>query len=67
MRRSISLFGSRSEFLSGLSQELADAAAAGTRKVERVITSPQAAHIKVQKTQKVLNFCANNYLGNFCF
>eukprot|EP01012_Entosiphon_sulcatum_P055932 TRINITY_DN7863_c0_g2_i2.p2 TRINITY_DN7863_c0_g2~~TRINITY_DN7863_c0_g2_i2.p2 ORF type:complete len:406 (+),score=105.70 TRINITY_DN7863_c0_g2_i2:305-1522(+) len=38
--------------------------AAGTFKRERIITSPQSANIGVQGTQgKVLNFCANNYLG----
>ena len=38
--------------------------AAGTYKSERVITSPQAAKIKVSSRQgEVLNFCANNYLG----
>ena len=32
-------------------------------KEERVITSPQGAHIQVQPGREVLNFCANNYLG----
>lgn len=37
---------------------------AGTWKNERVITSPQAAAIRVQgKDGEILNFCANNYLG----
>lgn len=37
---------------------------AGTWKSERVITTPQAASIKVQgSNEKILNFCANNYLG----
>ncbi len=35
----------------------------GLYKKERVITSPQSAHIKVAHSQKVLNMCANNYLG----
>ena len=35
---------------------------AGTFKVERVITSPQRAAIRVPKGE-VVNFCANNYLG----
>lgn len=35
----------------------------GLYKKERVITSPQSAHIEVFHTQKVLNMCANNYLG----
>ena len=36
---------------------------AGLYKKERVITSPQQADIKVNTSQEVLNFCANNYLG----
>eukprot|EP00040_Diaphanoeca_grandis_P027545 m.156997 g.156997 ORF g.156997 m.156997 type:complete len:424 (+) comp31035_c3_seq1:96-1367(+) len=37
---------------------------AGTYKHERVITTAQAASIGVQgRTEQVLNFCANNYLG----
>ena len=35
----------------------------GLYKNERVITSPQNASITVQGGQKVLNMCANNYLG----
>lgn len=35
----------------------------GLYKKERVITSPQGATISVSTGQKVLNFCANNYLG----
>jgi glycine C-acetyltransferase len=35
---------------------------AGLYKNERVIESPQAAHIKVAG-REVINFCANNYLG----
>lgn len=36
---------------------------AGLYKEERVITSPQSAEITIAGGQKVLNFCANNYLG----
>ena len=36
---------------------------AGTLKVERVLESPQGAHIRVRPGREVLNFCANNYLG----
>lgn len=47
-----------------LSKELSEIRAAGTYKVERVITTPQAAAIQVQEWEgKLLNFCANNYLG----
>ncbi len=35
----------------------------GLQKNERVITSPQRAHITVTGGAQVLNFCANNYLG----
>jgi len=35
----------------------------GLIKKERVITSPQSANIEVMGGQKVLNMCANNYLG----
>lgn len=35
----------------------------GLYKKERIITSPQRAHIEVLHTQSVLNMCANNYLG----
>ena len=45
-----------------LQQELAEIKAAGLYKSERVIESPQRAEIEVAG-RKVLNFCANNYLG----
>lgn len=35
----------------------------GIFKKERIITSPQGAEITISTGQKVLNFCANNYLG----
>ncbi|MBS0460783.1 MAG: glycine C-acetyltransferase [Proteobacteria bacterium] len=37
--------------------------AAGLFKSERIITSPQSAEITLADGCKVLNFCANNYLG----
>lgn len=46
-----------------LRKELADIADAGLYKNERIIVSPQGAEIEVNTGQKVLNFCANNYLG----
>ncbi|WP_026896873.1 glycine C-acetyltransferase [Daejeonella oryzae] len=46
-----------------LQNELAEIEKAGLYKRERVITSPQGAEITVQGGQKVINFCANNYLG----
>ena len=36
---------------------------AGTFKTERVLESPQAARIRVADGRKVINMCANNYLG----
>jgi glycine C-acetyltransferase len=36
---------------------------AGLYKNERIIISPQGAEIELNTGQKVLNFCANNYLG----
>lgn len=42
--------------------ELAEIEQAGLFKRERVISSPQSAHIEVNG-KRVLNFCANNYLG----
>lgn len=46
-----------------LEQELKSIEEAGLFKKERVITSPQAAEITISGGKKVLNFCANNYLG----
>ena len=45
-----------------LQNELAEIKAAGLYKTERIISSPQKAEIDVAG-KKVLNFCANNYLG----
>ena len=47
-------------YLTGELQAIKDA---GLYKEERVITSAQKADITVGKGDKVLNFCANNYLG----
>ncbi|MBP7669159.1 MAG: glycine C-acetyltransferase [Candidatus Eisenbacteria bacterium] len=46
-----------------LRQGLADVRQAGLYKSERIITSHQGPEIRVSTGQKVLNFCANNYLG----
>jgi glycine C-acetyltransferase len=46
-----------------LQAELKEIEEAGLFKRERIITSPQAAEIKVSTGAEVLNFCANNYLG----
>jgi glycine C-acetyltransferase len=47
-------------FLEGTIGEIKEA---GLYKKERVIVSPQGAEIELNTGQKVLNFCANNYLG----
>ncbi len=46
-----------------LQQELNAIREAGLYKNERIIVSPQNAEITLESGQKVLNFCANNYLG----
>jgi glycine C-acetyltransferase len=46
-----------------LQHELDGIREAGLYKNERIITSPQNAEIQLTSGQKVLNFCANNYLG----
>jgi glycine C-acetyltransferase len=48
---------------SHLQQEIESIKDAGLYKEERIITSPQGAEITLSTGQKVLNFCANNYLG----
>ena len=45
------------------SQILKNIESEGLYKNERVITSSQSAHIEVTGGQRVLNMCANNYLG----
>ncbi|MHB8386189.1 glycine C-acetyltransferase [Metallibacterium sp.] len=44
-------------------QELAGIEQQGLFKRERIITSPQSAEITLADGRRVLNFCANNYLG----
>ncbi len=46
-----------------LSKEIQEIRDSGLYKNERIITSPQAADITLANGSKVLNFCANNYLG----
>jgi len=53
-----------------LLKQLADIRAAGLYKSERIITTPQDAHIRIAQGatdpaigREVLNLCANNYLG----
>ncbi len=44
-------------------KELAAIREAGTWKGERIITTPQRSRIDTTEAQKVVNMCANNYLG----
>lgn len=46
-----------------LTEELRSIEEAGLYKRERITTSPQGPEITLHTGQKVLNFCANNYLG----
>jgi len=46
-----------------LEEELQTIEDNGIFKKERIITSPQGAEITISTGEKVLNFCANNYLG----
>jgi glycine C-acetyltransferase len=51
------------EFDTHLSQTLEEIKSQGLFKTERVITTPQDAHIAITGGKRVLNMCANNYLG----
>src|SRR5437762_12420662 len=51
------------EFDQRLAQTLEEIKSQGLFKTERVITSPQDAHIAITGGKRVLNMCANNYLG----
>jgi glycine C-acetyltransferase len=50
-------------FQTHLTQQLESLRLNGLFKTERLIDSPQAAHIRVADGRSVLNLCANNYLG----
>ena len=50
-------------FQKHLKIQLKEISEAGLYKNERIIISPQGAEIELKTGQKVLNFCANNYLG----
>ena len=50
------------KFAQRIAKEVEEVKTAGLYKIERVIASPQGAEITVAG-KKVLNFCANNYLG----
>ena len=50
-------------FQTHLQSQIDEIRSAGLYKSERIITSPQKAHISVTGRPDVLNMCANNYLG----
>jgi len=50
-------------FQEHMASELAAIDAAGLTRRERLITTPQGAHVGVTDGREVLNLCANNYLG----
>src|SRR5436189_3064347 len=52
-----------SEFENQVAQTLEEIKSQGLFKTERIITTPQDAHIAVAEGKRVLNMCANNYLG----
>ncbi len=54
------MYGKIKQFLT---DELESIKNDGLFKTERIITSPQAAVIKLSTGEEVINFCANNYLG----
>jgi glycine C-acetyltransferase len=51
------------KFKEHLTREIATIRNDGLYKDERIIVSPQGAEIELESGEKVLNFCANNYLG----
>lgn len=51
------------EFKDFLIKEIDSIKESGLYKSERIITTPQDAEIEISTGEKVLNFCANNYLG----
>ena len=55
--------GMDARFQSHLRETLETIRADGFEKKERVIASPQAPEIELEGGARVLNFCANNYLG----
>ena len=54
------MYGAIKEYLQ---QEIENTKEAGLFKEERIITSAQGPEITLNTGEKVLNFCANNYLG----
>src|SRR3954466_6483679 len=63
MRRFVVSLLMIAEFEKQVSQTLEEIKSQGLFKTERVITSAQDAHIAITGGKRVLNMCANNYLG----
>jgi glycine C-acetyltransferase len=51
------------KIINSIGEELNTLKSEGLFKSERIITTPQSAQINTTAGNKVLNFCANNYLG----
>lgn len=54
------MYGAIKEYLKNEIEQIKEE---GLFKKERIITSPQDAEITIEGGKKVINFCANNYLG----
>jgi glycine C-acetyltransferase len=54
---------STDDFYAHLRAELQGIREAGLYKTERVIATPQGAHVRTTDGREVINLCANNYLG----
>jgi glycine C-acetyltransferase len=48
---------------SALASEIDELRSSGVYKEERLLTSPQGAHVEVEGRGSLINLCANNYLG----
>ncbi|MFZ5551112.1 MAG: glycine C-acetyltransferase [Pseudomonadota bacterium] len=54
---------STEDFFAHLRTELEGIRASGLYKAERIIATPQGAHVRTTDGREVINLCANNYLG----
>ncbi len=55
--------GMQADFRSHLAAELETLRASGLEKSERILATPQSAHVATESGREVINLCANNYLG----
>ena len=51
------------DFISHINSELSNIHSEGLFKTERIITTPQSRIVALEDGSKVINLCANNYLG----